>query len=339
MREIISLVDQLVPGLVQPEHASVACVCTTRPKYLVFNRRSRQPACVVEFGPAERLVRVDGILSELHPRFPSGVARPLVCTSWQNGTYVQIQEGLGGMPWFRLSDGLSSANDWRAMLDRAVKAMLRLHAATRDVRMWSGPVLAGAELRRQAALCNREARLLSEPVLARVRTWGYALDAAGPMRSCWQHGDFSLNNLLVSETAVSVIDFDEFGGTRMPLHDAFGLALSVSLSQSDRCPLSLAECIALCVEPARKDEKVSAAHLPALLMHHLLWRINQCQGLERRAALKRTLLGWVVDLTDSPATFFTGWRESAVAGRSRESGKLVGFELKGHGDINSHLRR
>ena len=87
MLEIVSVVEQLAPGLVQRDNASVACVCTTRPKYLVFNRKSKQPACVVEFGPAERLVRVDGILSELHPRFPSGVARPIVCTSWHNGTY------------------------------------------------------------------------------------------------------------------------------------------------------------------------------------------------------------------------------------------------------------
>jgi Phosphotransferase enzyme family len=308
MLEIVSLVDRLAPGLVQREDASVACVCTTRPKYLVFNRRSKQPACVVEFGPAERLVRVDGILSELHPRFPSGVARPICCTSWHNGTYVQIQEGLGGMPWFRLSDALASANDWRAMLDRAVKAMLRLHAATREVPAWTGSVLAGAELRRQASLCNRDARLLSEPVLDRIRGWSRKLDAAGPMRSCWQHGDFSLNNLLVSEMTVSVIDFDEFGGTLVPLHDAFGLALSVRLSQSDSCPLSFAECIAQCVEPARQDERVAASHLPALLMHHLLCRINQCHGLERRAPLKRILLGWVVDLAEAPAALGLGSR-------------------------------
>jgi hypothetical protein len=300
MLEIVSLVEQLVPGLLDGGDASVACVCTTRPKYLVFNQKSRQPACVVEFGPAERLVRVDGILSQLHPRFPDGVARPLCCTSWQNGTYVQIQEGLGGMPWFRLSDGLATTADWRAMIDRAVAAMLRLHAATRDVPAWRGRVLAGGELRRQAALCGRDAGLLSDRVRDRVRTWSLALDAAGPMPSCWQHGDFSLNNLLVSDEAVSVIDFDEFGGTLVPLHDAFGLALSVPLSQHGSCPLSPADCIAQCVEPARQDEGVDASQLPALLMHHLLWRINQCQGLERRAALRHILLGWVSDLAEAP---------------------------------------
>ena len=257
MIEIVSLVDQLAPGLVQLESASVACVCTTRPKFLVFNRQSEHPVCVVEFGPRERLVRVDGILSQLHPRFPTGVARPIVCRSWHNGTYVQIQEGLGGMPWFRLSDGLATAANWKAMLDRAVAAMLSLHAATRDVPAWSDSVLAGAELRRQAALCNRDAQLLSGPVLERTRAWSEELDAAGPMASCWQHGDFSLNNLLVSDAAVAVIDFDEFGGTVVPLHDAFGLALSVPLSQSESCPLTFAECIAQCVEPARRDEKIA----------------------------------------------------------------------------------
>jgi len=297
MLAIVSLVDQLVPGLLNGGDASVACVCTTRPKYLVFNEKARQPACVVEFGPAERLVRVDGILTELHPRFPGGIARPLVCTSWRNGTYVQIQEGLAGMPWFRLSDGLTSAADWRTVIDRAVTAMLRLHAATREVPAWSERVLAGAELRRQAALSRRDGSLLSDRVLQCVAEWSRELDANGPIESCWQHGDFSLNNLLVSDTAVSVIDFDEFGGTMVPLHDAFGLALSVPLSQNDS-PLSFADCIARSVEPARQDEQVEAAHLPALLMHHLLWRINQCHGLERRTPLKRVLLGWVVDLAD-----------------------------------------
>jgi Phosphotransferase enzyme family len=304
---IVSLVDQLVPGLLQRGDASVACVCTTRPKYLVFNKQARQPACVVEFGPAERLVRVDGILSELHPRFPGGVARPLCCTSWRNATYVQIQEGLAGMPWFRLSDGLRSAADWRAMIDRAVAAMLRLHAATRDVPAWSGRALAGSELRRQAMLCSQGDSVLSDRVLARVRAWSGELDEAGPMASCWQHGDFSLNNLLVAETTVSVIDFDEFGGTLVPLHDAFGLALSVPLSQSGSCPLSPAECIAQCVEPARQDEGIDAAHLPALLMHHLLWRINQCQGFERRAALRQILLGWAADLAHAPESFLSSF--------------------------------
>ena len=69
----------------------------------------------------------------------------------------------------------------------------------------------------------------------------------GALRGCCQHGDFSLNNLLVSPESIAIIGFDEFGRTRDPLHDVFGLALSVRVSQGDRCRLTARECIAQCV--------------------------------------------------------------------------------------------
>ena len=97
----------------------------------------------------------------------------------------------------------------------------------------------------------------------------------------------------------------------MRLHDAFGLALSVALSQNGHCPLSKIECIGACVDRACDDEDVQADQAPALLMHHLLWRANQCDGLERRAALRRTLLGWVDELADDPEAFFRISRDAA----------------------------
>ena len=122
-------------------------------------------------------------------------------------------------------------------------------------------------------------------------------------KTVWQHGDFSLNNLLVTNDSIAIIDFDEYGGTLVPLHDAFGLALSVPLTQNGRCPLSMAECIRLCVGPPRRDAAIPPIHLPALLMHHLIWRLNQSIGLERRAALGQILRGWIDDLAESPERF------------------------------------
>jgi hypothetical protein len=181
--------------------------------------------------------------------------------------------------------------------------LLHLHAATRHVEAWTGYLHVGAELDRQAALCERNGGTLSARVLDRVREWSASVDVTSARHGCWQHGDFSLNNLLVGSDSLAIIDFDEFGGTLVPLHDAFGLALSVRLSQAD-CPLSPQECISLGVTPARFDEGVTVADLPPLLMHHLLWRINQCHGLERRAALRGTLLEWVDQLVDAPQMFF-----------------------------------
>jgi hypothetical protein len=302
MLEVVPLVRHLIPGLLQPGRASVACIRTTRPKYLVFDTDATRPVCVVDFGAADRLLRIDAMLSELHHRLPRGVPRSLCCSPWRGGIYVHIQEGLPGMPWFRLADGLSTPADWQHLLDRAVTAMFQLHAAIGQVPAWVGCVSVRADLARQVRLLELSDIALSTRALRRVEEWGEVFgDNDWP--GIWQHGDFSLNNLLVSADALAVIDFDEFGSTLMPLHDAFGLALSLPLSQDKRCPLSQIDCIRTCVEQSLTDGALAAEHLPGLLMHHLLWRINQCQGLERRTALRQILLAWVEDLASTPATF------------------------------------
>src|SRR5436305_14860207 len=109
--------------------------------------------------------------------------------------------------------------------------------------------------------------------LARVDEWGCEANAIGPLATCWQHGDFSLNNLLVAPDSVAIIDFEEFGGTSVPLHDAFGLALSVALSQGSECMLARQDCIRACVNTAIADEAIELSSVPALLLHHLLWRV------------------------------------------------------------------
>jgi hypothetical protein len=303
MLAAVPAVRRLLPDLLQTPRPSVACVYTTRPKYLVFDDSSEQPACVVEFGETERLSAVEKVLGELSPRLPSTVPASLRCAHWQAGTSVHVQQGLPGMPWFRISDDLDTPSKWLALLERASVTLASLHAAVRAVPSWSGLVYPGMELRRQAMLSRFRGVTLSTQVLTCVEDWAAEADRSGPLRSCCQHGDFSLNNLLVSRQSVAIIDFDEFGRTRVPLHDVFGLALSMRLSQGDRCPLTMQECIVRCVTWTLGEQDAPVKALPALLLHHLLWRINQCDGLQRREALRRTLLRWTDDLAAKPATF------------------------------------
>ena len=307
MFDIVPLVERMVPGLLKSGRASVACVCTTRPKYLVFDGDPARPACVVECGDETRLRKTDRILSALAAAMPRGsVARSLCCAPWRDGLWVHVQEGLGGTPWFRLADEISSREAWEACIGRAADVMLRFHAAVRGERAWTGSVLIGTELNRQASECLINATPLDTRVYRFAAEWSEALDALGPVQTCWQHGDFSLNNLLVSPQSVAIIDFEEFGLTLAPLHDAFGLALSVTLSQEARCPLSLAECIKLSVEPGLAGAGIAQEYLPALLMQHLLWRINQCHGVDRRARLRDILIRWAGELAGSTDAFFPG---------------------------------
>jgi Phosphotransferase enzyme family len=303
MLDLVSIVDDLLPGLLTSASPSVASVCTTRPKYLVFDHDPTRPACVVEFGEPERLMRIDRILRALRARMASGIPASLCCAEWHNGTYVHVQEGLAGAPWFRVSEGIASDAQWRRLLDRSVEAMRRLHVATRRHDGWTGRVHVAEELDRQVALCRSRGIDLGRNALARADEWGRDATAAGPLATCWQHGDFSLNNLLVASDSVAIIDFEEFGGTSAPLHDAFGLALSVTLSQGTECTLPRQECIRACVTTAVADEAVEPGCIPALLLHHLLWRVNQCHGLPRRAPLARTLLTWIDQLAAAPQAF------------------------------------
>src|SRR5919108_1204171 len=197
MLEVVPLVRQLLPGLLQRGRPSVACIRTTRPKYLVFDNDSTRPACVVDFGAADRLRRVDRVLSELHHRVPGGVPRSLRCSPWQDRMYVHIQEGLPGVPWFRVSDGLATSADWRHLLDRAVTAMRRLHSAIGEVPAWVRRVSVRAELARQARLLELSDISLSALALRRVDEWGEAFGGSD-LAGIWQHRHFLLNHTLVA---------------------------------------------------------------------------------------------------------------------------------------------
>ncbi len=287
--DVVPIVRQLVPGLLKHRRPSVACIRTTRPRYLVFDGDAAQPACVVEFGEAERLLGIDSILTQLHQRCPGAVPRPLACAPWGAGPAVHIQEGLPGLPWFRLADTLPTTAAWQSLLDRAVGVMGRLHAAIATVPGWTGTVDVREALAEQVRLCLGNRSPISSELLRQVEESVHRVKAPTVVPTFWQHGDFSLNNLMVSPDSMAVIDFEEFGLTRMPLHDAFGLAFSFQHSQNEQCPIPLKECLEQCIAAEASPREFDDETIRALLLHHLLWRINQSHGHPTRARLRERL--------------------------------------------------
>src|SRR5262249_59435421 len=90
-------------------------------------------------------MRIDCILRALRVRMPSGIPESLCCREWRNGTYVLVQEGLAGAPWFRIAEGMASQAQWRRLLDRSVAPMRRLPVPPRRLAPWTGPgAVAGA---------------------------------------------------------------------------------------------------------------------------------------------------------------------------------------------------
>jgi hypothetical protein len=299
--EIPHLVRDLIPRARSIEAMSVACVHTTRPKYLVFAADNRRPAYVVQFGPGDQMERTHHALVRLHPRLPDVIAQPLVCAKIGADEYVQIQAGLPGLPWFRVADLCRSRKDWLTLIERGLGVLARLQAAIAECREWNGYVHPGRALRERVQT-SPEASAPS--AAAAIEKWAEALDRLGYVPASWQHGDFSVNNLLIGASAIGVIDFDEFGETMMPLHDEIGLALSFPQSQPDLCPLSTAECLQVCLRHALRRVSLNGDCVRGLVLHHLLLRIESCSGLPSRAGLRARLARSISELIDNPDALF-----------------------------------
>jgi hypothetical protein len=303
--EIPDLVRNLVPRA-RSLDMSVACVQTTHPKYLVFNGNPARPAFVVQFGPRDQMERTHRTLVRVHAGAGDIVPQSLACAVVAGDECVQIQTGLPGLPWFRVADRCRSRNDWVNLLHRGLAALRRLQVAIAAVPEWTGTVHPGRELH---ALVQRARELQEAGLTSKVTPWIDSLDRLGPIVAAYRHGDFSVNNLLIDDARIGIIDFDEFGETTMPLHDEIGLALSLPLSQQGVCPLTVRECLDVCVTPAVTRRDVPAEAVPGLLLHHLLWRMERCRDWPTRKRLRATLAGYVSELLANPqallATPFT----------------------------------
>lgn len=299
--EIPALLSELVPGLVDGARLSVACVRTTQPKFLVFTGDANRPACVVQFGLQRELERTQSILSVLHKALPDMVAAPLACAAWRGDLYVQIQAGLPGMPWFRLADRVRSAQAWKSLGQRALAALRQFQDAVRGVPEWTGTLRPGLELRRQALVCEGLGIGLSVRAREVIDAAAELLDDLGERPHFWQHGDYCLNNLLVSRSGLAIIDFEEFGGTSMPWHDEIGLTLSLNdLSPQGARPVVKAfESVPL-PDHAGWPRPSDPDLFRGFVLYHLLWRINQAAGRPTRARARAALVEVLEQLAAEP---------------------------------------
>jgi hypothetical protein len=310
--EIPELVARLLPDRFGARPLHVACVRTTRAKFLVFDTDPDRPACVVQFGPGEELKRVHGILSRLHDKLPDVIPESLVCRPWRGADYVHIQAGLPGTPWFRLRDRIGGPREWDRLRDRASAVLARFHAAVREVPDWYARVRPGDELRGQAKVCRERGVNFSTQAGEHLDACAEALDALEELTWFAQHGDFCLNNLLVSASGLAIIDLDEFARTFVPLHDEIGLALSLQhlAPRGDRL-LPPPEDLTAVLRSCRPEGVALFAHLPGLFLHHLLWRINQTHDCPTRAAARQEMVAMVEEFAARP---------DGVLPRSREVG-------------------
>lgn len=297
---LVAAVRELAPALFVHQRPSVVRIETTRQIFLVFGSDWRQPACVAQVGSREHLERLHAILTTLHDRVPDLVPASLACVPWHTGQYLHLQAGLPGVPWFRLRERLRTVRDWTQLQNRAGQALARLHAAVADSPEWRSHVWPAEHLLRQIKLLtDRDGEWASHTIHA-AEQQAHRLQTLGAVDWVWQHGDFCVNNLLIAPTSLAIIDFEEFGATSVPLHDEIGLGLSLhEFSSAEYTWKGAGQCIRACVDPTLRKWPQLSAYLPAFILHHLVWRINQCHERPRRQAVRALLATMLTDCVES----------------------------------------
>lgn len=299
------ILEQAVPGRFNTRRLSVAALSATHPKFLVFGDDRSRPACVVEIGPIAQMRRHHEVLTALHANIPALVPEPLACAQWDVTSAICVQGGLPGLPWFALRREYRTARQWQNLLDQAVRALCLFQMAARTERDWMQAVDPGVVLRAELQACLAAGITLEADIVRLVTRRAQRLDRLGAITSHWQHGDFSLNNLLVSPASVGIIDFDELGETSMPLHDEFGLAISMRLSQEGACDLPWKSCLDTCVSYAATRGRYDSEAVEGFLLHHLLWRIRRSLASPSRARLRQSLLGMLASFTANPSEWIS----------------------------------
>jgi len=309
--QLPDLLATILPERFAGAAMSVVRVQTTRPLFLVFLPGGSHPACVVQVGDRVALQRLHSTLTTLHGRLPDLIPASFACVPLSGDTCVHVQEGLAGTTWFRIRDRLHGKADWSSLTERASIALRRLHTATRASAEWRCSVSPAALLRAQWRVCVSRHPVLAARVAPLVALSAEAFEPLGDVPWFWQHGDFCVNNLLVTRDRAAIIDFEEFGQTAMPLHDEFGLALSLHAfnATGDHGMADLAAVIHRCIRPTVARHPWMSAHLIGLFLHHLVWRINQCADRPGRAAACRQLVDLLNTFADAPGDLAAEARE------------------------------
>lgn len=294
----------------------VSFVHCTQPTFLVFVPGQVYPLYVIVAGPHDSLVRTHGLLEKLYAEMPGTFARPHGVCRYVNDTWLMIQSGLPGIPWFRMGEQLPRKSDWLNLRRRAVRQLNAFHEVVSQNPDWVDESITFSNgLRTLADACQDTLRPLGAPACRLIENAVHTLEQLGPVRAVWQHGDFVLNNMLADGQQFGLIDLVDFGKSSVPLLDNFSLAISVHRLASAHVnwhdPL---EDIAACVS----ESSVSSGYTPnqklAFYVYYLLSAIHETLVHPRRIAVRAAYLEQLNQLTQDTSRFLTAFRQFAPTG-------------------------
>lgn len=303
--DFIKQIAEQVVGLSEATSWSVACLATTNPVYLIFSHTSESPSYVVRVTPSGQNCTHDiGVV--LHQAAGSLVPEPLGLIH-QNGKRFSVQKGVPGMPWFQIAHKFSGPERWQALRTTTTDTLQEFHhrisRGLPDERLFIHP---SQELRSAYQVFLQLQRWVPDGLEATIKKYETALASLGEIYGTPQHGDFSLNNLIIQEDPeqVTVIDFEDFNLTQMPLYDEFTLALSFYSATPDSIKPELTEELLFCMENSSISTGYDRQVIEGLFLFHLLSRLGHWSLGVKRQPYRQWLLTLLEQFTRNPKTLF-----------------------------------
>jgi len=275
---------------------SIACISTSRPIYLVFNDKSDHPTYVIRKLIDDREFQVHRIHAYLYRLVGSLVPKPISLFEYAGDKY-DIQQGVKGSPWFQIKSKIRTEEE-RACLERRLwRTLKNFHSAIASDSDNNASLRPHEELRHVYAQYKKTEQNLDPELETLVELAASELSEMPDCTPIAQHGDFCLNNVIIDTSHITVIDFEDFAITKMPLYDHFTLALSLP-SCSTEPHKAVKVFNAVQIVDAAKQLGIPKDTIRWHFLHHILLRLGPWSTGEKRS----TYRAWLKQVLDN----FTG---------------------------------
>lgn len=275
-----------------PIDYSVACISTTRPIYLVFGDSSDYPDYVIRKMIDKHDFHTHQVHNNLYQLVGNQVPK-IVGVYEYAGEKYDVQFGVKGAPWFQIKSKIRTKYARTRLERRLWKTLEDFHSAVAadPNTIAAGSVQKTKKLRPHEELQQAYTQFKNtEPTVNTKldKLVYFAAKELSKMPACSQipqHGDFCLNNLIIDTSHVTVIDFEDFAITTMPMYDHFTLALSLpSCSEEPRIAFNVIR--EAQVVTAAQNLGIDSNAIRWHFLHHILLRLGPWSTGEKRATYR-----------------------------------------------------
>ena len=267
---------------------SVACISTTRPIYLVFGHDADHPAYVIRRLADDHDFHTQQVHKYLYQLVGKRIPEPVGIFEHAQQKY-DIQHGVKGAPWFQIKSKFRTetaraqleARLWQTLVDFQSAITACNANETNTIQPHDELSRAFSEYQKIEQTENAELVKLVESAVS---------DLSG-VPGCFaipQHGDFCLNNLIIDTSHITVIDFEDYEITAMPMYDHFTLALSLP-SCSEEPNLAVNAFKDTQIAATAEKLGIGASAIRWHFLHHILLRLGPWSTGEKRAKYRTWL--------------------------------------------------